>query len=374
MESKKTKILYMVTKGNMGGAQRYVYDLATNLNKKDFDITVAVGAGNELVKKLSDAGIKTIRFGLLQRNINPFKDIATFFTIISVLRRERPDILHLNSSKIGAMGALAGRIVGIKKVIFTGHGWAFNEDRNIFSRLIILFIHWLTIILCHKTIAVSERIKNQILLFPFSENKIVQIYNGIEDISFLSRDASQKELAPECSQQIWIGSVSELHKNKGLDFLIQAYASVSKDYPDTAVIIIGEGEERKNLEKLAKSLNLENKVYLVGFKPNAEKFLKAFDILTLTSRTEAFPYVVLEAGLAGLPIIASRVGGIPEVISNKENGMLIEPKNVFDIEYSLHELLQGEVKRKILGERLKKDIETKFKLNTMIEKTVALYK
>lgn len=364
----------MVTKGNLGGAQRYVFDMATHLDKSNFDITVAVGIGKDLVDKLSKAGIKTIRFGLLQRNVNPFKDVATFFTIISVLRRERPDILHLNSSKIGAMGALAGRIVGIKKIIFTGHGWAFNEDRNIFSRLIILFIHWLTILLCHKTIAVSERIKNQILLFPFSEDKIVQIYNGIEDVYFLDKNASRKALSPECSEHVWIGSVSELHKNKGLDFLIRAYASVSKDFPDTVIIIIGEGEERKNLEKLIKGLGLEKKVYLIGFKPDAERLLKAFDILTLTSRTEAFPYVVLEAGLAGIPIIASRVGGIPEVISNKKNGMLVEPKNVFDIEYSLRELLQSEHKRKILGDQLKKDIETKFKLSTMVEKTIALYK
>ncbi len=373
MEKSKTKILYFVTKGNFGGAQRYVFDLATNLSQEKYEIAVLMGEGTILKDKLSLAGIRTIEIRSLKRNFNLFNDLSAFWYTLKILNKESPDILHLNSSKAGALGAIAGRIVGIKNIIFTGHGWAFNEDRNIVSRLAIATIHWLTIILCHKTIAVSERIKNQILLFHFSEKRIVQIYNGIEKIDFFESDVARKEIKIDIKEPFWIGTISELHKNKGLDFLIKAFSSVAKNFEEVALVIIGEGEERENLIKLSKNLQIGERVHFIGFKRDANKYLKAFNIFSLTSRTEAFPYAILEAGLAKLPIIASRVGGIPEVIANNENGILVERGNVFDIEYHLRELIKDSKKREKFGKKIQQDVEKKFSLKLMTEKTVNLY-
>lgn len=373
MEKSKTKILYFVTKGNFGGAQRYVFDLATNLSQEKYEIAVLMGEGTILKDKLSLAGIRTIEIRSLKRNFNFFNDLSAFWYTLKILNKESPDILHLNSSKAGALGAIAGRIVGIRKIVFTGHGWAFNEDRNIVSRLAIATIHWLTIILCHKTIAVSERIKNQILLFHFSEKRIVQIYNGIEKIDFLDSDVARKEIKIDIKEPFWIGTISELHKNKGLDFLIKAFSSVAKNFEEVTLVIIGEGEERENLIKLSKDLQINDRVNFIGFKRDANMYLKAFNVFSLTSRTEAFPYAILEAGLAKLPIIASRVGGIPEVIANNENGILVERGNVFDIEYHLRELIKDSRKREKFGKKIQQDVEKKFSLKLMLEKTVNLY-
>ncbi len=370
----KKKVLYMITKGNFGGAQRYVFDLAVNLPKEKFDVVVACGEGETLKEKLKESGIRVIEIPSLQRNMSFAKDIFAFMETIKIIKDERPDILHLNSSKMGGLGALAGRMLKVPKIVFTGHGWAFNEDRNIVSKSIIAVLHWLTITLSHKTIAVSKRVADQISRFPLVKNKIIQIYNGIGEIKFLDKETARKQIGPDIKESFWIGTISELHKNKGLDFLIEAFAGIYKNHPNTACVIIGGGEELEKLKKVAKKFGVEKKVFFIGFLKNASRFLKAFDIFTLTSRTEALPYAPLEAGLAGLPTVASWVGGIPEIITNEESGRLARVGNIEEIWEDLNELINNPEQSKAIGDSLKEKVETEFSLEKMLNKTVDLYR
>jgi glycosyltransferase involved in cell wall biosynthesis len=379
----KSKVLYMITKGNFGGAQRYVFDLATHISKDIFDVVVAHGEGEILERRLRDAGIRTIRMGWVKRRVNIFGDIVAFFEIVKILRVERPHVVHLNSSKIGGLGSLAVRILNLYwkltansyklKAIFTGHGWAFNEERNIFSKLLISLLHWFTILLSHTTIAVSEKTKEQIRIFPFTKNKIVCIHNGLVTPNFLGRSEARLQLFTEGSNSLWIGTLSELHKSKGLDYLIEAFRNTKDEFRNTILVIIGEGEERENLESLINAYELTDRVHLVGFKPNASTMLQAFDIGALTSRTEALPYALLEMGLARLPVIASWVGGIPEVIVNGESGILVNSGDVEQITKALIELIKNSDKRKVLGDNLKQKVETEFTLEKMVEKTIQIY-
>ncbi|MFA6339178.1 MAG: glycosyltransferase family 4 protein [Candidatus Paceibacterota bacterium] len=378
MEQKKIKVLYIITKGNFGGAQRYVFDLATSLPKDQFDVSVAFGEGEALNKKLKEQNIRTIKIQSLFRNVNIFKDIKVFFELLKILKQEKPDVIHLNSSKIGGLGALAGRVMGVKKIIFTGHGWAFNEDRNIFSKTIITFIHWLTIILTHKTIAVSEKTASQLRKIPFTSKKIIVIHNGIASFEIFDKNFARNYLAQEnpklneFKNDLWIGTISELHKNKGLVYAIEAINILVEKYPSLRFIIIGEGEERVKLEKIIKDKKLENNVFLLGFVFHAEKYLKAFDIFTLTSITEGLPYVILEAGFASLPVIATKVGGIPEIINNA--GIMIKPRDASAIEQELKKLLSSQQLQKEFGEELNKRVLTIFSLEHMIKETINIYK
>ena len=138
------KILFVITKGNWGGAQKYVFDLATSLPKEKFNVSVACGEGEALPKKLVEAGIRVIPIPFLGRDINILNDCSVFFRLIKLFIAERPDVVHLNSSKIGGMGALAARMAFVPKIVFTAHGWTWNEDRSYLSKKIIVFISWLT--------------------------------------------------------------------------------------------------------------------------------------------------------------------------------------------------------------------------------------
>ena len=131
---KKTKVLYLITKSNWGGAQRYVFDLATSLPADSYEVCVACGGDGEMRKKLLANGVRVVTIESLERNISLKKELLAFREISKIVREEMPDILHVNSSKAGIVGTLIGRIKRVPKVIFTSHGWAFNEDRGFISR------------------------------------------------------------------------------------------------------------------------------------------------------------------------------------------------------------------------------------------------
>lgn len=380
-ETKKKKILYVITKGNFGGAQRYVFDLATHLQKDQFEAVVVFGEGKTLGEKLAQAGIRTISISSLRRDIGIFSDIRAFFSLLSVIKKERPHVVHLNSSKAGALGVFAVRLLNLftlgptykPRAIFTGHGWAFNEERSFFTKLVFYKLYWFIILLSHSTIAVSERTKDQVVWMPFLKKKIHVIKNGIESFEIIPKLDARKVLAPKLTERTWIGTISELHKSKGLDYLLKAFQNIPEKFANVALIIVGAGDEEKSLKDLTEDLHLENKVVFTGFIPDAKKYLSAFDVFTLTSRTEALPYAPLEAGLANLPVIASWAGGIPEIIVNEESGLLIDVANTEKLSGALERLIVDDVTRNSLGQSLHDEVLKSFSLTHMVEKTTKLY-
>lgn len=373
----KTKVLYIITKSNWGGAQRYVYDMAMGISKNGYEAVVALGGNGTLKEKLGGAGIRTITIPNLERNVNIFSEWKVFFDLLKIYRIERPNVIHLNSSKIGGLGALAGRFAKIKRIIFTVHGWAYKEDRNFISRKIIKFLSWLTIIFSHKTIAVSlDDYRTAPKLFV--KKKTRMIHNGISEIKFKEKSAVRNELKKYAGMSIpkgalIIGTISELHKNKGLPFMIRAVHSLIKKGYNITFFIISDGEEKIRLERFIERLGLQDRVFLTGHIDKASEFLQGFDIFTLTSVKEGLPYVLLEAGLAGLPIVATKIGGIPEIVENMKSGILVHPKNALEAERALSFLIDFKKKKEEFGNNLKEKVERDFTLEQMVADTVNLY-
>ena len=163
-----TKILYVITKANWGGAQHYVYDLAIAARAAGHEVVVVVGGTGFLTEKLAEAGIRTIPLTLRQSRTF-IGDLLTFnslFSFIRIFRRERPDVVHVNSAKVSGLGALAARITRVPRIIFTAHGWEFNAPRNALSKVGIRFFSWLTILLAHRTIAVSDAARRDVAWWP----------------------------------------------------------------------------------------------------------------------------------------------------------------------------------------------------------------
>lgn len=368
-----TKILYLITKSNWGGAQKYVYDLALAARERGLDVVVMLGGNGELKTKLEQSNIRVITLPYLERDVKILADIKTFFDLIKIFKQEKPDVIHLNSSKIGGLGALAGHLSGVPKIIFTGHGWAFNEDRPRLVRLAIWLLHWLTVLLCHRVIAVSRQTAKQLSILPFTKRRITVIYNGLKPLSFLTKAEARARLTPDHQNALWIGTIAELHRNKGLDVLLKALPLISKNRPALHLLIIGEGEERARLTRLIDAYGLTAQVTLGGWRADAAQYLPAFDVFTLSSRTEALPYVLLEAGAAGLPVVASRVGGIPEIVTDGESGLLVSPGNYKDLALALEKLLTNKKLAQTYGKNLKKKIFTQFSQEQMLNHTFTLY-
>ncbi len=310
------KILYVITKANWGGAQRYVFDLATSAKQRGFDVVVAHGGTGRMEEHLKDARVRTIKIAGLVRDVGG-SDWGAYRALKKIIKQEKPDVLHLNSSKAGAMGALAGRLAGIKNIIYTDHGWAFKEKRSLPSRILIWLISWFTVLLVDRVIANSEYEKHLTEQMPFGAKKVVRIYNGINlHMQFGSGDIIRKAFPAGVKIT---GTVGELTKNKNQIALIEQ----AKKNSDIYAAIVGEGELRSSLEKKVKEYGLSNRVKFFGFLPVAD-VMKGFDVFVLTSIKESLGLVILEARVADLPIIANRVGGVGEAIDTPLEEFSIE--------------------------------------------------
>lgn len=371
------KIIYGITKSNFGGAQRYVFDLARHAQKQGHDVAVICGlpaqAGGSgiLVDKLKNHNIRVLTSPHLQRDISLFDELRAFHFIFRTLYEEKPDVFHTNSSKMGGIGNLAARLVGIKKIIFTGHGWAFKERRPWWQKIIIKFFAWLTVALSHKTICVSEKTRDDIL-WPFIKGKLIVIRNGIEKFNILPRVQARRELGIDDENKLIVGVLAELHWIKGIDILIEAWKKFSK-HCQAKLIILGQGEAREDIEELAEMLGVRETIALKGYVENARQYLAAFDIFVLPSRSENLPYAILEAGLAGLPVIATNVGGIPEIIETGISGTLVDPEEPDTLFSTMLLLAESKDLRKRLGEALKETVLKDFSARKMAEQTIKLY-
>jgi len=422
------KILYVITKSNWGGAQRYVFDLATGSRAEGHDVAVAHGraeggGAGVLGQRLREAGIRTVPLAELERNVSAWKDFRSFMALAELLQKEQPDVLHLNSSKVGGIGALAGRwhnsktrmrnlfrfdikslqgeddgtkkdnpltptlspegrggnIRRLTKIIFTGHGWAFTEERPDWQRVLIAGVHWVTIQLAHDTIAVSRKTREEVAQIPLTWHKMTVVHNGVGGTTLHSQDEARRVLLGERSKTLSndtlvIGALAELHKNKGLSYALDGLALLKKQSQvPFRFVVIGEGEERFTLEKQRALLGLDEEVIFSGFHPRGAELLPAFDIFLFPSVKEGFPYAILEAGKAGIPVVATPAGGIPEVIDDMQSGILVQSKNPGEIARALKFLFENPERRKELGQKIAERIRNRFSVEEMVRKTLQLY-
>lgn len=360
----KKKVLYVVTKANWGGAQRYVYDLAVAL-KDMYDVSVAFGAPGRLEFELHAHGIRTKAIQSLQRDISFSTDVKAFFELIKIIKQEAPEVVHLNSSKAGGIGALAARVAGVPNIVFTVHGTPWDEDRNFFWRLFAYIGSKLTFILCHKVITITSDNHKRV---PGS----TLIHNGIRPIYFYSKDEAREKLMLP-SNAFVIGGLGELTWNKGFHHLMRAAGEIKRKQMPFLLVIAGDGEDKDFLKTMIAEEGLNGSVMMVGFLEEGARYLKAFDVFALPSVKEGLPYVLLEAGLAGVPVVASDLPGCKDIVDDRETGLLFESKNASDLARKI-ELLASEPDLKTdIGEALKEKVSREFSLDQMVKKTSALY-
>lgn len=326
----KKKILFLITKSNWGGAQRYVYDLATNLDRAKFEPVVALGGDGPLAEMLLNAQIPVIKLVEMKNSTSLKQARRSFGELLKVIKHEQPTVLHLNSSIAGLVGAVAGRFVRVPNIIFTAHGWAFNEDRPLWQRVIIKFFHYLTVLMTDRTIAVSNAIVAQ-MNWPGAQRKMKVINPGRTIGAMYSAEEARAKIIgfyPELTphqNNYWVVCIAELHPVKRHTVLITSFAEHLKKAPDQILVLIGDGKMREELETQIKNHNLTDRVFLLGNIIEAARFLKAFNVFVLVSKSESYGYVLHEAGLAGVPIIATNVGGILDIITPPQDGILITP-------------------------------------------------
>ena len=372
------RILYVITKSNFGGAQKYVYELATEMRNKGYEVAVACGDKGELIDKLQQANIQTFIITSFQRDINFIKEVKVIISLFKIMYRYKPDIIHLNSAKAGGLGSVIGRILRIKKIVFTAHGWSFLEPRTKLWKTMAWAGSYLTSLFSHNIITVSHYDFLHMRMFG-TKKKTSVIHTAMNHFLFLPREeARQKIFDQQIIEQhrsnLWLVTIAELNHNKNHTTAIDAVAEFNQTHTNKIFYtIIGSGELLQNLKEQVSLKGLDEYVYFLDYVENAKQYLLAFDIFLLPSKKEGLPYALLEAGLAEIPCVASAVGGIPEVITDKKSGLLINPNNHTTIVEALEFLINYPDQRTLFSYNLRDTIIDNFNLKNMVEKTESIY-
>lgn len=379
----KVKILYILTKDDVGGAQKYVRDLSDNLDKDKFELKILTGGPS------TSSGQAKLRF--LSNSLKPYflfiNDWLAVAELWLALRKEKPHVIHLNSSKAGVIGALAAKLysLGTKlkpKVVFTAHGWVFNPNNQLsyLKRRFYILLHRLAALFQDKIINVSEYDRRLALEHKISVgDKLVTIHNGIDhaNIKFLDKRTARKVLARLVSNSnlqasdndTWIGSIGRLVREKNYQSLVAA-AALLKNKP-LKFFVIGSGEEKQKLQKMIFKNGLTDNFFVIENLTPADIYLKAFDIFVLPSIKEGLPYTILEAMAASLPIISTRVGGIPEILESR--GLVMPPNEPTELARAIDFLLANTEKSALLGTSANKYVKSDLAIGKMVRATESAY-
>lgn len=377
--SDKAKLVYVVTKSSWGGAQRYVYDLALSF-KDDFDVEIwcgdnELGTPISLRDKAADAGIIARRIDGLGRDVKVSNEVRFWRSLNHMLRVRKPDILHLNSTKVGFLASIIGRVHKVDKIIYTTHGLANFEDRPVWQKKLISASNRAIFTAVDNVILISkmelEYTKNW-----YTSAKHSLIHNGIEPINEMPLSDIMSDLPANIKAKLGAETVNkfvgigELHRNKGIEFALRAFQNLVESQNDFIYVHFGDGELKETLKAEVTRLGLSDHVYFFGFKENASAYLSHFDALVFSSIKEGLPYVIMEAGFAGIQTFASRVGGIPELISDGVNGYLHDPK---DVKTLTKHLLNFDKKNDYNKNKIQLEAHRLFSISQMVAATSKIY-
>ncbi len=370
----RKKILFYTDTPIHGGAERHMLLLARNLNKEKYQVALICSKYKQLdlwCKEWASNGFSVHRIKVVHKH-----DPRTLGQMKQILNREKPDLLHIHLWNPGACRYAFGAVnTKTTKILSTEHDpFPLTGLKNSFKKNCLKKTDF--------TIAVSDANREMLLkLYPQVKNKITTVHNGIDLEEFrqpLIHFANQhrlmirQKLFNAGPQDFVIISVAALHERKGLKYLLEAFAKVAEKKENAKLAIVGEGPERKNLEKLIKNLRIDNKVVLTGVQNEIAKLLKSADLFVLPSIKEAFGLAVVEAMDAGIPIIGSNTGGIPEIIENGKTGNLVEPRDAQGLADKILELMENPPLCQKLTYVASHEVK-KFDVMEMLKKTEKIY-
>ncbi len=369
--NKKENLVFFSETKNIGGAEVYLLLLASGLDKKLFNIRVAIPKSkgtSEFVNELRSKGIKV--------------DFIKKYNILNNLlyfNKIKPDYIHFNvpvpSINSCMTAILAGIIYSRSKLYVTEHMVPPEYKPHFFTRLLIRLLY----AKLEMSITVSNKNKESLIKnYKFPKNKIKVIYNciDIEHITNYNRDIA-RELKNQfliSDSAIVFGTVGRLNPQKGHEYLINASKNVIKEVPQSLFLIVGRGENKEQLMQKINENKMSDYFRLAGYQEHLSEIFALIDIFVLPSISEGFPFVILEAMAANKPVIATNVGGVPEIITNNINGILVEPMDPDALARAMIMLAKDINKRNHIAEMGCKKIRENFSLEKMILATKEIYK
>ena len=365
----KKRVLFVITQSEFGGAQQFLFQFLKHISKDVYEIHVATGSDGSgtFLKSLNSLNIPPLILSSLKRDISPVSDLLAVREIKKLIDAFKPDTLFLLSSKAGFIGSLAAQWSQTHpNIIYRIGGWTFNDPwpawkKALWRMLEKMSASWKDIIIVNNTHDLNQA--KEMSIKP--RQNIVLVHNGLDPykINLLPREEARAQLDLPLSKKI-VGTIANFYPAKGIEYLVEAAAKIERE--EIVWCVIGDGRERSALEKLIQDKGLTSKILLAGRRELAVMYLNAFDIFVLPSVKEGFPWAVLEAMAAKLPVIVTRVGAVPEIIEDGISGYIVEPRNSDQIAERVITLLDNEPRAIEMGIQAHQRVLFAFNIETTV--------
>jgi len=360
--TRRPRILIAITLAEVGGAQTCVAELLPEL-VKTFDVTIAAHGPGPLREAARKAGATSVELRNVRRAIGP-RDALGLIELIRLIRRVRPDVVHAHSSKAGVLARVAAAVCRVRAVVFTAHGWAFKAEPGYRSRL-YLNADRATAAVTSAVICVSETERREGLAARTCRPaRTVVIRNGVDASRFGIRTHAEVP-RPQ------LISVGRLKAPKDFETLLDALALL--DGLSFEAIVVGDGPDLEHLEARSRRLGLVDRVTFAGEQPDVPERLARADCFVLSSVSEGLPISVLEAMAAGLPVVASDVGGVHELVGEGVTGSLVPPRDPEALAAALRPVLADAGLRARLGQAGRAEVEMSFSIEAFQRGHLDLY-
>ena len=380
MEEQIFNILYLNATSMMSGAEFSLLSLLEKVDKEKFNPTLLLPEEGPFFQKAKQAGIEgillpsMIKFGEGYRVHKLPKFITSLYKVMKVIKQKRINIVHSNSPRVAFLGGMAAKLSSIPSVIHVRdiHQSPFSQPLK--SRLLDF--------LSDMIVSVSQATKDSIAeATPSIESKIKVVYNGIDFERLDNRPI--RDIRPEFGireNTPIIGSVGLIHPVKGLEILIRSASVIKNQFPSIKVFIIGGAllemdiKYINGLDNLVKELDLEDNVIFTGFREDVFDLIKAMDVLVHPAiYPEPFPRSLLEAAAMKKPIVATKVGGVPEILDHDVSGLLIEPSDPTSLAKAVLSLLNNKEKAENLALKARQKVEKSFSIEKHVDHIETIY-
>lgn len=347
-----------------------LWNIAKRIDRKKYKVfAVCLREGGPYESKLKAIGVEVKNF-----DMKSLLDVRIIFSLVRYIKQNGIDIVETAVFPSDVYGRISAKLAGVPIIISTMHRVEDHKQEPIYRAL--FFADTLTMSLTTRLIAVSRAGKRYLVSWhKIQPKKISVIYNGLDADDYkLSIDRDEYKAALGIDRDIptivFVGRLVEL---KGVSFLLKAAASILKDGVSVQFVLAGDGPLKERLIEEARVLGISEHVHFIGFRKDIPKILSITDILVVPSLWEGLPLTVLEAMFAGKAIIATRVGGIPEAITDGECGILICPRDVNAISDGILRLIKNPEKRKQLGDNAKQKAMQYFGVERMVNEYTNIY-
>jgi len=368
--SNKIHILFVMDGMEFGGGERVFVQLAAGL-KDRYQLSAATMADMKFEEDLKSLGIKTYPVDMGSRF--SFKPV---YKILDIIKKNKVDFIHSQGARADFFARVAGRIASIPYNICTIATPIEKFDIGVLRKGIYRFIDRLTESSVDRFIVVSDSLEKLLTSKrAISAKRVVKIYNGIELHKYHpAYSAGNLRIELGLSQDVpLIGSIGRIILSKGLEYLLEATKEILILYPEARLLIVGEGPLKNKLILKCKKLGIINNVIFTGFVNDTREILSSIDIFVFPSLSEGFPMVVLEAMAMAKPVVASRIDGVTEQISDGIEGILVPPKDSSRLAEAIIKLIRDIELAKSLGTSARKKAEAEFSVEKMISETEKVY-